>query len=150
MFIALSRTCIQNFNNQHSAFVFLSHSIAVAAWSGIQHVEPLLIYFEAFYNLVRGGYFSTSTPPNNIFLVKAAERIYFKHSSKKDNYPSPYPEQRFCLSLQIWDELIVFSRLSRGFLVISGASNLRFSWNCSRLGLLTIVRAISLSSLFYI
>ena len=70
---------------------FLSHSVAVAAWSGIQHVEPRIIYFEAFYNLVRGGYFSTSTPPNNLVLVKAAEKNIL-HSSKKDNYPSPYPE----------------------------------------------------------
>ena len=83
--IALSSTCIQNFSNQHSAFFFFFitlYSVAVAAWSGI-HVEPHIIYFEPFYRLVRVSHFSTSTPPNNIFLVLAAEKIYFKHSSKK-------------------------------------------------------------------
>ena len=32
----------------------------------------------------------------------------------------------------------LFCRLSRGFVAISGASNLRFSWNCSRHGLPTV------------
>ena len=40
MFIALSSTCIQNFGNRHSPSVILSHSVAVAEGSGIQHVEP--------------------------------------------------------------------------------------------------------------
>ena len=36
MFLSLSSTCIQNFSNWHALFVFLSHSVTVAAWSGIQ------------------------------------------------------------------------------------------------------------------
>ena len=33
--------------------------------------------------------------------------IYFMHSSEKDNHPSSLPQQGFCTSLQIWDELSV-------------------------------------------
>ena len=36
---------VQNFSNRHSPFVILSHSEAVAAWSGIQHVEPQMTLF---------------------------------------------------------------------------------------------------------
>ena len=42
MFIALSGTCIQKFSNRHTPFVFFlfffSHSVVVAALSGISHV----------------------------------------------------------------------------------------------------------------
>ena len=56
MFITLSGECIQNLSNWHALFVlfcfvlffFLSHSVAVAAWSGIQRVDPQMIYFELF------------------------------------------------------------------------------------------------------
>ena len=41
-------------------------------------------------------------PPNKICLVKAAEKKkYSGHSSKKDNHPGPFPQQGFCISLQI-------------------------------------------------
>ena len=52
MFISLLSTCIQNFSNLHALFDFLSHSVAVAARSGIQRVDPQMIHFELFYHLV--------------------------------------------------------------------------------------------------
>lgn len=38
MFIALSGTCVQTFSDRHAFFAFLSHSVAVAALSGISHI----------------------------------------------------------------------------------------------------------------
>ena len=37
---------------------FLSHSVAVAAWSWIQRVDPQMIHFEVFYHLVRSRNFN--------------------------------------------------------------------------------------------
>ena len=72
-----------------------------------------MIHFEFFYHLVRGS--------------QAAEKIYFGHSSRKDNHPSPLPQQGFCTSLQIWDELGVAwqTKQSVFFLAILGASNFK-------------------------
>ena len=58
MFIFLLSTCIQNFSNWHALLVFLSHSVAVAACSGIQLVDPQMIHFELFYHLVRKSQFN--------------------------------------------------------------------------------------------
>ena len=66
MFIALPSTCIQNFSNWHVLFDFLSHSVAFAAWSGIQCVDPQMIHLELFYNLVRR---SQSTPKQYLFIL---------------------------------------------------------------------------------
>ena len=56
MLISLLSTCIQNFSNWHALFDFLSHSLAVAARSGIQRVDPQMSHFELFYHLVRKSY----------------------------------------------------------------------------------------------
>ena len=57
---------------------------------------------DAFSALLSPGAQGPVQPPNNIFLVEAAdENIYFDHSSKKDNHPFPLPQQGFCSSLQI-------------------------------------------------
>ena len=40
---------------------FLSHSVAVAAWSGIQLVDPQMIHFELLYHLLRQGQFNPQT-----------------------------------------------------------------------------------------
>ena len=53
MFISLSSTFVQK----------LSHSVAVAARTGIQLVAPQMIHFELFYHLVAG---SSSTPKQNL------------------------------------------------------------------------------------
>ena len=66
MFISLSSTCIQNFSNWHALFVYLSHAVAVAAWSGIQRVDPQMIHFELFLS---PGAQDPVEPPNKICLV---------------------------------------------------------------------------------
>ena len=149
MFIALSSTCIQNFSNQHSAFVFF---ITFCGRCGMEWDTCGATYnlFWAFLSPgTREPLLHFDPPKQHFFSLGSWKKYNLSIHPKKDNHPSPYPEWHFCSSLQIWDELIVFGRLSRGFVVTSGASNLRLSWNCSRLGLLTIVRAILLSSLFY-
>ena len=99
---SLSSTCIQNFNNWYALFIFLSHSVAVAAWSGMQRVDPQMIHFGLFYHLVRGIQFN----PQTIFVsFRQLKKIYFGHSYKKDNHRGPHPQQGFCNSLQIWNEL---------------------------------------------
>ena len=42
-------------------FLFLSHSVAVAAWSGIQPVDQQMIHFELLYHLVRRIQFNPQT-----------------------------------------------------------------------------------------
>ena len=52
VFFSLSNTFIQNCSNWHVIFVFvffLSLSLAVAAWSGIQRVDPQMIHLELFF-----------------------------------------------------------------------------------------------------
>ena len=73
MFISVSSTCILNFSNWHALFVlfvcllfFLSHSAAVAAWSGIQLVDPQMIHLELFLST---GAQEPVQLPNNIRLV---------------------------------------------------------------------------------
>ena len=119
MFISLPSTCIQNFSNWHALFDFLSHSVAVAAWSGIQRVDPQMIHFELFYHLVRRSQFN----PQTIFVwFRQLKKTYFGHSSKKDNHPRPLPQQCFCTSFQIWGELgVTWQTKQRVFFAISAA-----------------------------
>ena len=69
MFIFLLSTCIQNFSNWHALFVFLSHSVAVAACSGTELVDLQMIHFELLNHLVRNSQFN---PQTIFFLVQAA------------------------------------------------------------------------------
>ena len=41
--------------------LFLLHSAAVAAWCGIQRVDPQMIHFQIFYHLVRRSQFNPQT-----------------------------------------------------------------------------------------
>ena len=61
MFISLSSTCVQNFSNGPTLFIFLSHSVTVVAWSGIQRVDPQMIHFELFCDPVRRSQFNPQT-----------------------------------------------------------------------------------------
>ena len=56
----------------------------------ILRVDPQMIHFELFYHLVRRIQFNPQL-----------KKIYFGHSSKKDNHPGPLPQQGFCNSLHI-------------------------------------------------
>ena len=95
MFISLSSTCIQNFSNWHALFVFfLSHCVAVVAWSGVQRVDPQMIPFEVFYQLVHRSQFN----PQTIFvLFRQQNKKYFRHSSKKDDHCGPFHSNAFVL-----------------------------------------------------
>ena len=46
---------------QYWHVLFLSHSVAIAAWSGVQRVDPQMINFELFYHLVRIIQFNPQT-----------------------------------------------------------------------------------------
>ena len=121
MFISLSRICIQNFSNQHTLVFFLSHSVAIAAWSGIQRLDPQMIPFELFYHLVRTSQFS----PQTIFVwFRQLKNIYIGHSSKKDNHP--FHSKAFVLLYKFETSWALLGRLSSAFfLAISGASNFK-------------------------
>ena len=116
--------------------LFLSHSVAVAAWSGIQNLE-LQISILTFFFTWRAG--ATSTIQTRLGSWK--KFIFWAFiQTKKIIIPAPFFSKKgFFTSLQIWDELIVACR-----------TNLRFSWTCSRLGLLTVVTATSSSFHFCI
>ena len=49
------------FQYWHAFFIFLSHSVAVVAWSGIQRVDPQTIHFELFCHPVRRSQFNPQT-----------------------------------------------------------------------------------------
>jgi len=51
VYFSIKYMYFQNFSNCHALFVFLSHSVAVAAWSQ-------MIHFELFYHLVRRSKFN--------------------------------------------------------------------------------------------
>ena len=83
---------------------FFYHSVAVAAWSGIQRVDQQMIasILSFFITWCAGA---SSIPKQYLFSLDSWKKTYFGHSSKKDNHPRPLPQQGFCTSLQIWDEL---------------------------------------------
>ena len=83
-------------------YFFSSHFVAVAAWSGIQRVDPQMIHLSFFITWCAG---SSSTPKQYLFSLGSWKKNYFGHSSKKDNHPDPLPQQGFCIFLQIWNEL---------------------------------------------
>ena len=149
MFTSLSSTCIQKFSNWHALFVFLTHSVAVAALIGIQGVDPQMIHFELFYHLVRRIQFH---PQTKFVQFRQLKKIYFGHSFKKDNHPCPLPQQGFCTSLQIWNELGINWQTKQRFFAISGASNFKHFkqlFTTLLFGLLTMWEWASLSSLLF-
>ena len=77
------------------------------------------MYFELFYHLVRRSQFN---PKQYLFSLDSLTN-YFGHSSKKYNHPRRLPQQGFCTSLQIWDELSFTWQTikQRAFFAISGA-----------------------------
>ena len=90
MFISLLSTCIQNFSYWHALFVFLSHSVAVAAWSRIQLVDPQMIYFEFFYHLVRKGQFNPQTIFVYLFSLGSWKNIILGIHPKKIIIPTSF------------------------------------------------------------
>ena len=120
MFISLSSTCIQNFSNLHALFVFLSHSVAVAARSGIQRVDPQMIHFALFKS--PGAQLIHSTP-NNICLVytQLKKNILGIHP-KRIIFLAPFHSNAFVILYKFETSRALIDRLSRGLFAISGAS----------------------------
>ena len=128
MFISLSRTYIQNFSNWHALFVFLSHSVAVAAWCGTRHVDQQMTHFELFFHLVRR---SQLNPQTILVHFRQLKKTYCGYLSKKDNHSGPLLQQVFCTSQKFETSWALLGRLlSRGFFsfAISGASNFKHSF----------------------
>ena len=154
MFISLSSTRIQNFSNcMPFLFCFLSHSVAVAAWSGIQ-----MLHFELFLS---SGAQEPVQLPDNICLVQAAGKkkyiydeaqkaetvlsaviyIYILGSHpKRIIIPVPFHSKAFLLLYKFETSCALLGRLSKGFFAISGASNFKHSlfMTLYRLDLLTM------------
>ena len=140
----------------HALFVclfvclFFYHSVALAAWSGIQRVDQQMIasILSFFITWCAGA---SSIPKQYLFSLDSWKKTYFGHSSKKDNHPRPLPQQCFCTSFQIWGELgVTWQTKQRVFLPSRRPLNLNilntFSWpflDC-------YVRASSSSLLFCI
>ena len=67
MFLTLSSTCVQKFSYRHPPFVFLSHSIAVAALSEISHVACRALD-DSFWAFLSPSMQESLRPPNNIIF----------------------------------------------------------------------------------
>ena len=106
---------------------FLSHSVAVAAWSEILRVDPQMIYIELFITWCAGA---SSAPKQYLFSLGSWKNI--GHSSKKDNHP--FHSKAFVLLYKFETSWALLGRLcSRGvFLPSQGPLNLNilntFSW----------------------
>ena len=149
MFTSPSSTCIKDFSNWHALFVFLSHSVAVAAWIGIQRVDPQMIHFELFYHLVRRIQFN---PPKKCVYFRQLKKIYVGYSSKKDNHLAPFHSKAFVLLYKFETSCTLIGRLSRGFFAISGASTFKHFkqlFTTLLFDLLTMWDWASLSSLLF-
>ena len=156
---ALSRTCTQTSDNslliqmlsyQCASFVCLLITFRKdnASWSWIRHVacrapdDPFWAVF-FLYNLVCSSHFNPLTSIT-FFRLGSWKNIYILGIHPK----KAFPQWDFWTSLQIWHQLHVAWRTEQSFFfAISGAFNLRFLWTCSRLSLLTVVRATSSSFL---
>ena len=122
MFISLSSTCVQNFSNWHALFVFLSHSVAVAAWSGIQRVDPQMIHLSFFITWCAG---SSSTPKQYLFSLGSWKKYILGIHPKKIIILAPFHSEAFVLLYKFEKSWALIGRLSRGFFSISGASNFK-------------------------
>ena len=95
---------------------FLSHSVAFAAWSGIQRVDPQMIHFELFYHLVDSSQFN----PQTIFIFK---KYILGIHPKKIIIPCPFHSKASLRLYKFETSWALLGRLiyiSRGFFVISG------------------------------
>ena len=155
MFISLSSTSIQNFSNWYALFVlfcfvfFSWHSVTVAAWSGIQHVDPQMIHLSFFISWCAG---SSSTPKQYLFSLRSWKTYILGIHPKKIIILAPFHSKAFVLLYKNETSCLI-GRLSRGFLfAISGASNFKqFKQLFMTLlfGLLTMWVWASLSSLLF-
>ena len=147
--LTLSSTCVQKFSYQHPPF-FLSHSVVVAALSKINHVTCRALD-DSFWAFLSPSMQESLRPPNNIiFRLGSWNNIFCSLIQEKMIIPSPFHSKAFVLLYKrnavAWRTALAGSKVF--FCHISGVSKLCFSWTCSRLNLLTVVRATSLVLLF--
>ena len=96
MFIALLSTCIQNFSNQLFPFAFLSHSVALGVWSGIQRVEPQMIYFELFLSPgTQEPLLHFDPTEQHFFTLGSWKKCTLSIHPKKINIPAPIQSNAF-------------------------------------------------------
>ena len=138
MFIFLSSTCLQNFSNWHALFVFLLHSVAAAAWSGITF-SPADDPFWAFLSLDA----QQPVQPQTIFVWLGSWKKYVLGiHPKKIIIQVPFHSKAFVLLYKFETSWALLGRLSRGFFAISEASNFKrckqLIMTLSGLGLLTM------------
>ena len=130
----------------HQLHIFRISVISIPPLSRIQHVEPQMMYFEIFYHLLRRSHFNAQTV---FFWIRQLQKIYtLGIHSKKGNHLGPIYSNAFVPLFKFETSWSLLRGLIGGFFPYVRASNLRFSWTCSRLGLLSVVRATSLSFLF--
>ena len=101
MFIFLLSTCIQNFSNWHALFVFLSHSVAVAACSGYSlstHRWSILSFFITWCAR------ASSTPNNIFFSLGSWEKDILGIHPKTIIIPASFHSKILYCSTT-WDEL---------------------------------------------
>ena len=139
MFIFLSSTCLQNFSNWHALFVFLLHSVAAAAWSGITF-SPADDPFWAFLSLDA----QQPVQPQTIFVWLGSWKKYVLGiHPKKIIIQVPFHSKAFVLLYKFETSWALLGRLSSAFFwAISGASNFKhfkeLFMTLSGLGLLTM------------
>ena len=103
-------------------FFFLSHSVAVAASSGIQRVDLQMIHFELFYHLVRRIQFN---PKQYLFSLGSWKKFILGIHPKKIFIPAPFHSKAFVILYKFETSWALIGRLSRDFFAISGASNFK-------------------------
>ena len=116
MFISLSGTCIQNFSNLHALFVFvffILHSLAFAAWSGIQSVHPQMIHFELFITWCAAA---SSTPKQYLFSFGSwRKNIFWAFIQKRWSSRPPFHSKASVLFYKFETSWALLGRLSRDF-----------------------------------
>ena len=91
-------TCVQKFSYRHPPFVFLSHSIAVAALSEISHVACRALddpFWALFYHLVCRSHFNPQTI--QFFGLGSWNNIFWALIQEKMIIPSLFHSQVFVL-----------------------------------------------------
>ena len=119
--------------------IFLSDSVAIAAWSGIQRVDPQMIHFELFYHLVRR---SQSTPKHYLFILGRWKKYILSIHPKKIRIPASFHSKAFVYfftNLRPAGRYLADVLKQRYFFAISGASNFKqLFMTLSGLGSLTM------------
>ena len=130
MLISLPSTYIQNFSNWHVLFdflpIFFYQWFFICSRCGMKWDTVCRPTDDPFWVFLSPGTQEQVHPQTLFVYFRQLKKICIGHSSKKDNHPCLLPQQGFCTSLQIWDQLgVTWQTKQRFFLAISGASNFK-------------------------